>query len=70
MCGHYTSGASCGSVIGVRHYLPGWRCPSHTPAAVAGQPEPSGAYCAPTRCYCGRPVCPAYVTYIRTRTAA
>jgi hypothetical protein len=44
----------CGSAD-VRLYAEGWRCPSHTPAARAGKPEPdSKRYCAPARCYCGR----------------
>ena len=37
-----------------RPYAAGWRCAAHTPAALAGQPEPDTArYCAPLRCYCG-----------------
>lgn len=45
----------CYSEVGVRAYLPGPRCPLHTPAAVAGQPEPPegegplpGAWTTPT----------------------
>jgi hypothetical protein len=41
-CGHW-SGATrsyCGSELGIRAYKPGPRCPLHTPAAVAGRPEP------------------------------
>ncbi|BBA99241.1 hypothetical protein RVR_5780 [Actinacidiphila reveromycinica] len=30
----------CRVVDGVRHYLPGMRCPNHTPARLKGQPEP------------------------------
>ncbi|MEV4096940.1 hypothetical protein [Streptosporangium saharense] len=30
----------CGATGGVRAYLVGLRCPAHTPAALAGQPEP------------------------------
>lgn len=30
-----------------RLYLPGPRCPLHTPAALAGRPEPSGQYPEP-----------------------
>jgi hypothetical protein len=26
-----------------RHYLTGWRCPDHTPAALAGRAEPGTA---------------------------
>ena len=45
---------SCGSTD-VRLYAEGYRCPSHTPAARAGQPEPDvNRYCAPSRCYCGQ----------------
>jgi hypothetical protein len=29
----------CGS-SSTRRYLPGWRCAPHTPAALAGRPEP------------------------------
>jgi hypothetical protein len=40
-CGHYdgTTARHCGAED-VRHYLTGWRCPQHTPAAIAGHPEP------------------------------
>jgi hypothetical protein len=48
---------SCGRT-GTRLYPGGWRCPDHTPARLAGQPEPDTArYCAPYRCYCHRDVC-------------
>jgi len=30
----------CRATEGVRWYLPGPRCPRHTPAALAGEPEP------------------------------
>ncbi|MER7131214.1 hypothetical protein [Streptosporangium saharense] len=30
----------CGATGGVRAYLVGPRCPDHTPAALAGEPEP------------------------------
>ena len=30
----------CGSTQSVRQYLPGYRCPNHTPARLAGRPEP------------------------------
>lgn len=30
----------CGTTTGVRLYISGWRCPEHTPAALAGRPEP------------------------------
>lgn len=29
----------CHAVDGVRHYLPGMRCPAHTPRALQGVPE-------------------------------
>ena len=49
----------CGATAGVRLYAAGPRCPTHTPAALAGQPEPdSKRYCAPARCYCG--TCPSW----------
>ncbi|MCK2219739.1 hypothetical protein MF672_038980 [Actinomadura sp. ATCC 31491] len=54
-CGQWNGAAAthCGATP-ARHYLPGWRCAAHTPAALAGQPEPGqSAYCAPARCYCG-----------------
>ena len=54
-CDHHTAaGAVCGATTDVRLYANGPRCPTHTPAALAGRPEPSGQYCAPNRCYCGR----------------
>ncbi|MFH8403758.1 hypothetical protein ACH4FX_03145 [Streptomyces sp. NPDC018019] len=28
-------------IPGARRYLPGYRCPLHTPAALNGRPEPS-----------------------------
>jgi hypothetical protein len=51
-CGHTGCGASP-----ARLYLPGWRCTGHTPAALAGKPEPgAGRYCPPALCWCGH--CP------------
>ena len=38
-CDHWDSASLCG-IEGARHYLPGMRCPAHTPAALAGHPEP------------------------------
>ncbi|MFD8970498.1 hypothetical protein ACFV0C_36850 [Streptomyces sp. NPDC059568] len=32
--------AYCRAVVGVRRYLPGLRCPLHTPSALVGRPEP------------------------------
>lgn len=66
VCKHYRTGAGhCGAGTGVRLYPIGPRCPDHTPAAIAGVPEVSGQYCAPGRCYCGDPECPAYPSYLR-----
>lgn len=40
-CGHpITSQQPCGATQGVRPYLNGPRCPTHTPAALAGRAEP------------------------------
>jgi hypothetical protein len=41
-CGHWHGDRCrwCHSEIGVRSYASGHRCPLHTPAAVAGRPEP------------------------------
>lgn len=39
LCGLYDGGDSC-EVRGERRYKDGWRCPRHTPAALAGRPEP------------------------------
>jgi hypothetical protein len=58
-CGH--GAGKCSRTSGVRMYLPGLRCPDHTPARLAGTPEPDAARsCAPKRCYCGR--CPSWRT--------
>jgi bifunctional DNA primase/polymerase-like protein/SLOG family YspA-like protein len=42
-CGHWPtpSGGVCGTAVGVRRYLTGPRCPDHSPAAIAGRPEPA-----------------------------
>jgi hypothetical protein len=42
ICSHWIGAESryCHVTDGVRHYLPGHRCPAHTPAAIKGQPEP------------------------------
>ncbi|GFH38875.1 hypothetical protein [Streptomyces pacificus] len=29
----------CGATDGVRPYIPGYRCPAHTPNALQGKPE-------------------------------
>jgi hypothetical protein len=51
-CGHPGCAASP-----ARRYLTGWRCAQHTPAALAGLPEPgTGRYCPPALCWCGH--CP------------
>jgi hypothetical protein len=40
-CGYYhRSAGTCGTSDGTRLYLPGWRCPAHTPAALTGIPDP------------------------------
>lgn len=41
-CGHWigTEQRHCASGEGLRPYLTGLRCPAHTPAALANQPEP------------------------------
>lgn len=52
-CTHW--GAAAGNHCGVtptRLYVIGPRCTAHTPAAVAGRPEPSAGVCAPNRRYC------------------
>ena len=41
MCAHESSGVVCGAET-ERRYLQGWRCAEHTPARLAGRPEPSG----------------------------
>lgn len=39
-CRHWSDATGwCGTIEGVRSYLPGRRCPEHTPAALAGRPE-------------------------------
>jgi len=38
-CTHYSPQGTCGATP-ARLYLTGWRCPAHTPAALAGRPEP------------------------------
>ena len=37
-CGYFEGGDLCGALT-ERRYLPGHRCPRHTPAAIAGRPE-------------------------------
>ncbi|WP_406365206.1 hypothetical protein [Streptomyces sp. NBC_00645] len=41
-CAHWIGSESryCRSVDSIRNYLPGLCCPLHTPAALAGRPEP------------------------------
>jgi hypothetical protein len=49
----------CGATGDLTLFAGGLRCPPHTPAALAGRPEPGeGRYCAPLRCYCGG--CPSW----------
>lgn len=59
----------CGR-IPTRRYDQGPKCRRHTPSALEGLPEPPPGYCAPGRCYCGRPSCPAYATYGQPDTYA
>lgn len=42
VCGHWIGAERryCLAAGQVRPYLPGLRCPAHTPAALAGRPEP------------------------------
>lgn len=44
-CAHYIGAESrhCGNTDNVRLYLPGPRCPTHTPSAIQGLPEPDAA---------------------------
>jgi hypothetical protein len=54
--GHYDPDGPC-TATPTRLYPAGWRCPAHTPAALAGKPEPGGGrYCPPGICWCGN--CP------------
>lgn len=39
-CGYWDAGAVCGSTDDVHRYIVGDRCRKHTPAALAGRPEP------------------------------
>lgn len=39
-CTVEVGGRACGATAGVRAYLPGPACPAHTPARLAGRPEP------------------------------
>lgn len=41
-CTYYLHDHFCGERA-VGRYLPGWRCPVHTPAAILGRPEPDTA---------------------------
>src|SRR6185437_8812095 len=41
-CGYYHRATGTCGASGARPYLPGWRCPAHTPAALAELPEPPG----------------------------
>lgn len=44
-CGHWAGATRhyCHAIDGVRRYLTGYRCPAHTPAALAGRPEAPGS---------------------------
>lgn len=39
-CNHVTEGLGVCGEPETRMYLPGWRCPDHTPAKLAGHLEP------------------------------
>ena len=55
-CDYYGRAGTCG-ISPAALYPAGARCPAHTPAALAGQPEPgAGRYCPPALCWCGH--CP------------
>ena len=55
-CDWHSPAGTCGAVP-ARHYRAGCRCAVHTPAALAGLPEPgAGRYCPPALCWCG--TCP------------
>lgn len=38
LCGLYEGGDNCGA-LSERRYMNGWRCPRHSPAALAGRTE-------------------------------
>ncbi|MEU6702564.1 hypothetical protein [Streptomyces wuyuanensis] len=40
-CSHWIGPEArhCGAIDGVRQYIPGYRCPAHTPNALQGKPE-------------------------------
>jgi hypothetical protein len=66
-CTHYRDAAHggpgfCGAEP-ARTFVHGPRCAAHTPNALAGRPELPPTKCAPQRCLCGNPECPAYSTY-------
>ncbi|MEU8040919.1 SLOG family protein [Streptosporangium sp. NPDC049078] len=70
-CRHWISDEHrhCDSTTNIRLYIAGNRCPHHTPAALAGQPEPGAtAYCPPARCLCGS--CPSWRPYNAYNTTA
>jgi hypothetical protein len=46
-CTAWTGTGSCGAPA--RLYPAGWRCPDHTPARIAGMPEPPSVPYAPVR---------------------
>jgi hypothetical protein len=55
-CSWHGPGGTCGTTP-TRLYMTGPRCAAHTPAALAGLPEPgTGRYCPPALCWCG--TCP------------
>jgi hypothetical protein len=55
-CTRYSPDGPCGATP-AHQYPAGWRCAAHTPAALAGRPEPDARrYCPPALCWCGH--CP------------
>lgn len=60
-CGHWNGTKHCGKKKNLHFFLTGWRCPSCTPAKVAGEPEPPEGHCAPSRCYCRK--CPSWTEH-------
>jgi hypothetical protein len=57
VCGHWLGAERryCRATDDIRHFLPGYRCPAHTPRALEGLPEvepgpglPAGAWSTPS----------------------
>lgn len=47
-CSHWSGARYCRQTEGVRYFLPGHRCPVHTPNALRGMPEPPSGPGIPT----------------------